>query len=121
MKALILNGDDLGLAEAINDGIFEAHERGCLTSASLSVAGPALESAVAGAARCPSLGVGLHLTLVQERPLCPPEEVPSLVDRQGRLHPGGMSFVRRWLSGRIRAGEVRREVRAQLARAAELG
>ena len=121
MRAVILNGDDFGLAEPINEGILQAHEQGCLTSASLSVAGPAVESAVAGAARCPELGVGLHLTLVGERPVSDPATVPSLVDGSGRFHPGGMSFALRWFAGRIRAVEARREVRAQLARAAALG
>ena len=29
MKAVILNGDDFGLAPAINAGIVQAHEEGC--------------------------------------------------------------------------------------------
>jgi hopanoid biosynthesis associated protein HpnK len=119
--AVILSGDDFGLAPAINEGIALAHARGCLTSASLSVAGPAAEDAAAKVRNLPSLGVGLHLTLVGERPVSRPAEVPSLVDPDGRFPPGACSFARLWLSRRIRPSEVRREVRAQIERARELG
>ncbi len=121
MIAAIVNGDDFGLAEAINTGILQAHQRGCLTSASLSVVGPAAVDAVAAAADFPELGVGLHLTLVDERPSCDPATIPSLVDDNGRFFPHGTDFAQRWLARRIRVGEARREIRSQIARARELG
>ena len=56
MKAAILNADDLGLAPAIDEGIFTAHRDGCLTSASLSIVGPSAEEAIATARDHPELG-----------------------------------------------------------------
>ncbi|MCI0588789.1 MAG: ChbG/HpnK family deacetylase [Planctomycetes bacterium] len=120
MISVILSGDDFGLAPAINEGIALAHAQGCLTSASLSVAGPAAEDAAARARSLPSLGVGLHLTLVAERPVSRAADVPTLVGRDGRFPASAAAFALRWLSRRIRPEEVRREVRAQLGRAREL-
>jgi predicted glycoside hydrolase/deacetylase ChbG (UPF0249 family) len=58
---LIVNADDLGLAAAVNDGIFAAHEQGIVTSASLMVDRPAALAAAEALAAHPGLAVGLHL------------------------------------------------------------
>ncbi len=121
MIAAIVNGDDLGFAAAINEGILLAHKEGCLTSASLSVAGPVAREAAVASLNHPRLGIGLHLTLVSEHPLSPPQTIPSLVDSRGRFPPNVFAFARRWLAGLIRPQDVRREVRTQLQRAKELG
>jgi chitin disaccharide deacetylase len=64
-RFLIVNADDLGLSEAVNAGIAEAHERGIVTSASLMVRQPAAEAAARGARRYPRLAIGLHIDLGQ--------------------------------------------------------
>jgi chitin disaccharide deacetylase len=60
-RTLIVNADDLGLSDAVNAGIVEAHERGIVTSASLMVRRAAAAEAVDVARRHPGLAVGLHL------------------------------------------------------------
>jgi predicted glycoside hydrolase/deacetylase ChbG (UPF0249 family) len=62
-RYLIVNGDDFGLSQGINQGIAAAHEHGILTSASLMVRWPATAGACAYARLHPSLSVGLHLDL----------------------------------------------------------
>lgn len=64
---LIVNGDDLGLSPGVNAGIFEAHDCGLLTSASLMTRWPAAEEAAAGARARPRLGIGLHVDLGESR------------------------------------------------------
>jgi predicted glycoside hydrolase/deacetylase ChbG (UPF0249 family) len=64
-KWLIVNADDLGLSAGTNRGIFEAHERGIVTSASLMVRWPAAAEAAAYAHGHPGLGVGLHLDFAE--------------------------------------------------------
>ena len=49
------------------------------------VAEPVAADAVARARRMPGLRVGLHLTLVEGRPILPPGEVPDLVTSGGRF------------------------------------
>lgn len=67
----------------MNEAVERANRDGILTCASLMVAAPASENAVARARRLPGLKVGLHLTLVDGRPASPPEAVPDLVDPSG--------------------------------------
>src|SRR5438094_3191932 len=120
-RFLIVNGDDLGLTAGINAGIERACRVGILRSASAMGVGPALADAAERVRQLPALGVGLHLTLVGERPACRPEEVRSLVGRDGLLLPGYRAFLRRYLRGGIHPGDVRRELRAQAAAVAALG
>lgn len=69
MKRLVITADDFGAASEVNDAVEAAHGNGVLTAASLMVAAPATADAVARAKRIPSLRVGLHLVLVEGRPV----------------------------------------------------
>jgi len=62
-RFLIVNADDLGLCDAVNEGIFAAHQRGIVTSATMMVRRPAAAAAAREAPSLPSLAVGLHLDL----------------------------------------------------------
>jgi hypothetical protein len=59
-RLVIVNADDLGLSDEIDRGIFEAHDRGIVTSASLLVDGPHAADAVRLARQRPDLGLGIH-------------------------------------------------------------
>lgn len=83
MRRLIVTADDFGADEAVNEAVESAHVDGILTAASLMVAGHAAEDAVERARRLPKLGVGLHIVLVEGRPVLPPEQVPDLVGEYG--------------------------------------
>lgn len=58
---LVVNADDLGLDAAVNAGVFEAHERGIVTSSSLMVDRAAARAAAGALLRHPELAIGLHL------------------------------------------------------------
>ncbi len=112
LKKVILTGDDFGLALPVNEAIVEAHQTGILTTASLMMGADFCGDAVARARQHPSLKVGLHLTLVEGRPVLPPAEVPDLVDANGgfptRLAGAGFRFffvpgIRKQLEAEIRA------------------
>ena len=60
MRYLIVNADDFGYSEEVNNAILRAHREGVLTSTSLMVAEPGCEQAVAIARQTPTLGVGLE-------------------------------------------------------------
>lgn len=62
-RFLVVNADDFGLNEAVNVGILIAHTQGVVTSCSLMVRQGAAADAVARAAGCPRLAIGLHLDL----------------------------------------------------------
>ena len=83
MKQLIVTADDFGVAREVNDAVEAAHRGGVLTAASLMVSAPAAADAVERARRMPSLRVGLHLVLVDGRPVLPASAVTHLVDGSG--------------------------------------
>ncbi len=85
MKRLVVTADDFGNDVAVNEAVEIAHRDGILTATSLMVGGPAVADAVERAKRLPTLGVGLHLTLVDGMPVLPPEQVPRLVNGNGRF------------------------------------
>lgn len=59
-RRLVVNADDLGLSRGVNQGIFEAHAKGIVTSASLMVLRPGAADAARRARRHPRLSIGLH-------------------------------------------------------------
>jgi hopanoid biosynthesis associated protein HpnK len=85
VRRLIITADDFGLCLPVNEAVERAHTEGLLTCASLMVSGAAAEDAIERARRLPSLRVGLHLVLVEGRPVSPPRTVPALVDKNGEL------------------------------------
>jgi hopanoid biosynthesis associated protein HpnK len=82
---LIVTADDFGLAPEVNDAVETGHRAGILSAASLMVGAPAAAGAVQRAKAMPRLRVGLHLALTDAQPVLPPEQIPDLVDRTGRL------------------------------------
>ena len=120
-RLIVVNADDLGLHEAVNEGIIRAHQEGIVTSASLIACGGAFEDAVRRCESCPELDLGVHLTLVEEHPLAPIEKIPSLVDQDGFMPRSYMIFARSWLTNKIREREIRFELEAQMARVLDSG
>jgi len=114
MRRLIVNADDFGLHESINQGIWQAHNRGIVTSTSLMAGGDAFDDAIRIKQDCPKLGVGVHLTLVGGRPVSAAQLIPSLVDAQGCFYSSYPHFLAQYLKGGIRLPEVERELTAQI-------
>ena len=83
MKRLVVTADDFGVAVEVNEAVEQAHTRGVLTAASLMAGGGALADAASRARRLPRLRVGLHVVLVEGRPVLPAAEIPDLVGRDG--------------------------------------
>ncbi len=83
MKRLIITADDFGAAREVNEAVETAHRGGMLTAASLMVGARAADDAVARARRMPSLRIGLHVVLVEGRPVLPASALPHLVDGSG--------------------------------------
>jgi chitin disaccharide deacetylase len=120
-RRLVVNADDLGLTVGVNDGIFDAHELGILTSASLFANAPATADAVRRARQLPSLGIGAHLTLVDGAPTLPPERIPTLVTGDGRFPSSWKPFIVACLKGRVSLAEVALELTAQIERLHDFG
>ncbi|MFY9692019.1 MAG: ChbG/HpnK family deacetylase [Candidatus Acidiferrales bacterium] len=116
MKELILNADDFGLTKGVNEGIVRAYREGILTSTTLMANALAFDDAVERARANPKLGVGCHLVLTGGPPVSAPQDVPSLVDKSGRMPSSLGAFVARVSYGAIRAEDIDRELRAQIGK-----
>ena len=114
MAALILHSDDFGLNREVNRAIVEVAKTGALGSTSLMTNGLAAEDALEQARDCKGLGVGLHLNIVRGRPLSDPEDVPSLVDEDGRFLNSVARLMARSVRGKLSAIEVETEYRRQI-------
>jgi chitin disaccharide deacetylase len=116
MRRLVINADDLGLTVGVNDGIFDAHDHGILTSASLFAGAPATSDAIRRARSRPSLGVGVHLALVDGTPTLSPHRIPTLVEGDGRFRRSWKPFIVACLRGKVSLAEVELELTAQVER-----
>lgn len=85
MRNLILTADDFGAAVEVNQAVERAHKDGVLSATSLMVSGLAAADAVSRARDMPKLRVGLHLVLVEGKPVLPARQVPDLVDGEGHF------------------------------------
>ena len=121
MKQLIVTADDFGAATQVNEGVERAHRGGILSAASLMVSGAAAGDAVARAKAMPGLRVGLHLVLVEGRPVLPTASVPDLIDNGGHFRidmarAGAAMFFRPKVAAQLAA-----EIEAQFAAFAATG
>ena len=97
-RRLLVTADDVGLDRGMTEGAIRAHREGIVTACSVVANGREFEDAVARLRDTPSLEVGVHLALVEERALT-----------TGTLMP--RNYVRFVLG---RRGDVEPELRAQI-------
>jgi chitin disaccharide deacetylase len=112
VKQLVINADDFGLDPAINAAVIQAHTTGLLTSASLLVTAPQAGEAIELARQHPTLGVGLHLCLVQGRAA----EATVLCGDDGRLPSGPRELSARIARDPRVLRAIEQEMRVQLDR-----
>jgi hopanoid biosynthesis associated protein HpnK len=118
---LIVTADDFGLHETVNEAVEQASRSGILTAASLMVAAPAAADAVRRARRLANLRVGLHIVLADGLASLPPQQIPGIVDADGRLGED-MFFrgVRYFAHAGVRK-QLEAEIRAQFLAFARTG
>jgi predicted glycoside hydrolase/deacetylase ChbG (UPF0249 family) len=67
---IIVNADDLGIRQDINEAIFDGMTRGTITSATILANGPALKHALSSLRQFPRCSFGVHLNLTEFQPVC---------------------------------------------------
>lgn len=119
---LLVRGDDMGVAQAVNEACIKAYRDGIVRSVEVIVPGPWFLDAVRLLQENPGVDVGVHLCLTSEWERVkwgPLTHAPSLVDANGYFRP--MTRQRKDFppdTGVLEAGpkpeEVERELRAQI-------
>src|SRR5271154_5184009 len=90
-RILVIHADDLGMNPSVNRAIFEALEKGWITSASILVPCPWFPEVAKWAKEHPNADVGIHQALNSEwtsfrwGPGSSKDKVPSLMDPDGYL------------------------------------
>jgi predicted glycoside hydrolase/deacetylase ChbG (UPF0249 family) len=114
-RRLIVNGDDFGFTQDVNEGIVEAYRHGILTATTLMANGDAFEHAVMLAQQTPGLDVGCHLVLVQGKsvldpsrdlPATLPELVSALLQRKLQVYEELVAQVRKIARAGIRPTHI---------------
>jgi hopanoid biosynthesis associated protein HpnK len=121
VKRLIVTADDFGLCEPVNEAVEIAHRDGILSTASLMVGGSAAADAVARARRLPELRVGLHVVVVEDRPVLPGAQVGHLTDGDGYLSRNLVTAGVRFFFDPAARRQLEAEIRAQFEAFAATG
>ncbi len=91
-RLLIVNADDFGMCNSVNEAIFGVLMEGVVCSTSLMVSCPWALQATNWLRSHPDLPCGVHLTAICDAngyrwgPITSKEKVPGLVDQAGRFH-----------------------------------
>lgn len=84
-KRIIINADDFGLCDGVNEAVVQAHTQGVLTSATIMAYMPAADEAVKIARQLPTLGVGVHLNLFEGSPVSKDASIDCLLNDDGQF------------------------------------
>ena len=121
-RLLIVNADDYGLTPRVSQGILRGMREGVVTSTSVLVTGSGFSRSVGWLRDEGPVGVGVHLALVgEDPPLSPANEIPTLVDRRGRLPRSWRQLLPKVMAKRIDMADVERELAAQIEIAQDAG
>ena len=121
-RLLVIHADDLGMNHSVNRAIFEALDKGWVTSASILVPCPWFPEVVRYARTHPDADLGIHQALNSEwndfrwGPVSSKDKVPGLLDAQGYLPLDSPEVVKN-----AKVSEVETELRAQIDRAQSMG
>jgi len=121
LRNLIVNADDLGWTEGVNQGIAEAHRNGIVTSASLLANGAAFASGVELARTTPGLGVGVHLNLSDGEPVAERELVTTILNDKGELGGRPESLLLKLARRSVSVQEIEQEWDAQIQKVRDSG
>lgn len=112
-KKFILNADDFGMSSYYNRAVLEGYSYGILKSASLVANGSAFEEACSEIIpACPNLGIGVHLNVIEGKPLC--SDLDTLVDSNNNFYNGYGAFILKSMYDKNFMKQLELEFRAQI-------
>ena len=113
-KELIINADDFGLSDKINQGIVDAYLNGIVTSTTFMLNMPGEDNAVELAKKNKSLDVGLHINLTWGKPISNIADV-STITKNGKFY-NKLKLFKSFIARKINPLHIEREIRAQIER-----
>lgn len=121
MRKMIINADDFGLCAGVNRAVMQAHTQGVLTSATIMANMPGFDEAVEMAGKIGNLGIGVHLNVVEGKPVSTNSLISRLVDDDGRFKykPGKLAIKCMLGQDNLKAVEI--ELSAQIEKVINSG
>lgn len=114
MQKLIITADDYGMCDIVDKAIDAGIENGIITTTNVMTNMETLQNANDLRKRYPHISVGVHWNVTTGRPICAPEEIPSLVDETGMFWSIGV-FKNKYSKGLISPEDLEKELEAQYA------
>lgn len=122
MKKLIINADDVGLSDSVDEAVKRLYEKGAITGASLMPVGRRFPDASKMLKEIGKREVGVHLTLTGNfHPLSEGARVRSLLKRGGTFHSSYISLFFEYYTKRLVMYEVKSEFEKQIKRTLDEG
>ena len=115
-KKLIINADDFGLSQSINEGILVGIQKKIIRSVSLFANAPKTHDAVEIVKACPDVDIGVHLTLTQTRATSSPEKIPSLITKEGAFVPNIQALAKKMFFDQLDFQEIYKEFERQIVK-----
>lgn len=112
MPKIIVTADDYGMCDAVDKAIDAGIENGVITTTNVMLNMETLENAADLRQRYPHISVGVHWNVTTGRPVCNPEQIPTLVDENGVFWPITV-FKKRYSKGLIDPKDLKTELEAQ--------
>lgn len=114
MPKIIITADDYGMCDAVDKAIDAGIENGVITTANVMLNMESLENARDLRQRYPNISIGVHWNVTTGRPVCLPEQIPTLVDENGDFWSIA-TFKKRYSKGLIDPKDLETELETQYA------
>lgn len=112
MQKLIITADDYGMCDIVDKAIDAGIENGIITTTNVMLNMETLCNAADLRERYPHISVGIHWNVTTGKPVCKPEEIPTLVDEQGVFWSIGV-FKKKYSNKKIDPADLEKELEAQ--------
>jgi len=121
-KNLVINADDYGFTEGINESVMECYSRGAVTDISFLACGDSFEHATELAEKNNLRKIGIHLALTESfRPVSSAQDVPTLIDKNGKFLANYRLFLIRYFTGAVKNDEIYTEFKNQIRKVKKAG
>jgi predicted glycoside hydrolase/deacetylase ChbG (UPF0249 family) len=118
-KSLIVNADDFGLSNSINEAILKTFANGIVTRVSLMANGPAFENACQMVKKY-NIPVGLHANFTDGVPVLPLQNLNSIVNFNGQFL-SKWQFVQQYFCRQIKLIQIFNELESQIFKMLDAG
>lgn len=112
MQKLIVTADDYGMCDVVDKAIDKGIENGIITTTNVMLNMDTLRNATDLRERYPHISVGIHWNVTTGKPICKPEEIPTLIDDKGAFWSISV-FKKKYSKKLISPADLEKELEAQ--------